>query len=210
MLTEAAAQGVTLCVATPHCVLHGEDGVAAFLLRREKSFATLHKAMQGSSSPMPRIVQGAEVYMDHNLLLHEGIEQLSIEGTNCVLVEFPMRAWDPRAAEWLYSMTLRGMRPVIAHIDRYSFWQQLFHDTAELDVIYQFNAESLLSFRGRRILKKVIQQGRPYLIASDMHNTTSRPPILKQVFDKRSRLFAGQCDIFAASRERALVNSEST
>ena len=49
MLSNSFLQGVGVCVATPHCILHHENSIKTFLQHREKSF----KLLTVSSSALP-------------------------------------------------------------------------------------------------------------------------------------------------------------
>ena len=182
MLSESRKQGVEICVLTPHCVLHDGESLEKFFKKRNESFSLLKEAISANPSAFPALRLGAEVYFDNDISQYEGIEKLCIEGTNLLLVEFPMRAINKNSYDWLYSLTLRGIKPVIAHVDRYQFYNDLINDFSDLGVVYQLNAENFLSFFGRRIISKILKNGEEFIVSSDMHNLTDRPCNMKEAF----------------------------
>ncbi len=172
MLRDSFSQGVDLCVATPHCIIHRPGSISKFLERRQKSYDTLMSAI--GDEALPKIILGAEVYMDHDINTHSDIEKLCIQDTPYMLIEFPMGERDKRSEEWLYNLTLKGVKPIIAHVERYPDYKEIIHEFASIDIRYQINASVFLSFGERRRLKELMKYPYKYCIGTDMHNTTSR------------------------------------
>ncbi len=188
MLAESYSQGVELCVLTPHCVLHQPDSVKKFLDSRRKSFEMLQEKIGQENLQVPALRLGAEVYFDNDISLYEGVEKLCIEGTNLLLVEFPMRGISKMSYDWLYSLTLKGIKPVIAHVDRYRCYNDLINDFSDLDVAFQLNAENFLSFFGRRHLAKILKHEEVFIVSSDMHDLTERPCNMKNAFLRSQKM----------------------
>ena len=175
MLRAAREAGVTVCVATPHCTLHHESSIGHFLERREAAYRLLLEHIRvGEADAYPEILLGAEVYLDHDISKGEGIERLCIADTPYLLVEFPGLKRHPLTAEWLYALTCRGIKPLIAHIDRYIGWRDMVDDFQGIPMTYQINDTCFLTMSDRRKLKKIIPQCSGFLVSSDMHNTDSR------------------------------------
>lgn len=187
MLSEAYRQGVRLCAATPHFVLHKNGDIAAFLKKRQTRYAELMAAVGGISIPEIRL--GAEVYMDNNINSYSGIEKLCIEGTSCMLVEFPVDKYDPYWGDWLHSLSLKGITPMVAHFDRYMYRAEMLADFAGVAVVYQINASRMFSFLGRRLLATLLERHVPLVMASDMHNTTKRACNMQEAFQKGKQKF---------------------
>ena len=175
MLRESFSQGVELCALTPHCVLHQPDNLDAFLAKRKESFELLQEKISQTNLLVPQLRLGAEVYFDNDISQYDGIEKLCIEGTNLLLVEFPMRNVSRHSYDWLYSLTLKGIRPLIAHVDRYQCYESFINDFSDLDVAYQLNAENFLSFFTRQHIKKILKYDEIFIVSSDMHNLEGRP-----------------------------------
>lgn len=207
MLTDAYKQGVHLCVATPHAVLHRHDAVTRFLENRNASALSLHSAVQSSGLFIPKILLGAEVYLDHDIP-HATLEKLRIGDTPYILLEFPSEKYNPYWSDWLHSMTLRGFRPIVAHIDRYLHIDKMLSDFAGLSITYQINASRMFSFSGRRMIAKLLQGNEPCICASDMHNNTIRMCNMKNAFMKAKKKFPQEAEkLFSIRAGKMLQNS---
>lgn len=188
MLCESFSQGVELCALTPHCVLHKPDSLEKFLKARKESFELLQEKISQTNLSVPQFRLGAEVYFDNDISQCDGIEKLCIEGTNLLLVEFPMRNVNRKSYDWLYSLTLKGIRPLIAHVDRYQCYESFISDFSDLDVAYQLNAENFLSFWARRHIKKILKYDENFIVSSDMHNLEDRPCNMAAAFLRAEKM----------------------
>lgn len=174
MLTNSAEQGVELCYATPHCVLREFTCVDEFIEKRKKSFDSLISKLKGKKISHPKILLGAEVYLDNDISKFEGINKLCLEGTNLMLIELPEGKVGRRFADWIYNLSLLNIHPVIAHVERYSFDYAFFRELEEIGVDFQINAGLFLNFKGRRKLKKLLNLTDKFIVSSDMHNEDKR------------------------------------
>ena len=175
MLKMAYAQGGRVCIATPHCVVHNNERIERFIKMRKKSYETLVKALEETKQPFPQIVLGAEVYFDNNICKYPDFEKLCIGDSKYMLVEIPSHISCREIADWLYELTLAGVKPIIAHIDRCSDWLEIVKSLSDIDVIYQINASKFLTIGGRRFIRKFLCHNKPIIVGSDMHNTKKRP-----------------------------------
>lgn len=194
MLSESFSQGVEICAATPHCVIHRQKDLDMFLHDRKKAFAELKEAMNADGGKFPQIILGGEVYLDNDLNSYEGIEKLCYEGTNYLLLEFPVDKVNSRWAEWIYEMNRKGIKILVAHVDRYSEWEKMMADFKGLDVIYQVNASRFCHFSDRKLLKRLMEYGHNYIISSDMHNTRGRRCNMAEAFEKAKKKYPGNAD----------------
>ena len=119
MLTEAFKQGVTVCAGTPHVLVHKEGDVDTFLEKRKASEEELNAFLSGTEGAIPRLIYGAEVFLDNDISKYKDIKKLCISGTDLLLVELSTVKSDSRYSEWLYSLNLIGIVPVIADFERY-------------------------------------------------------------------------------------------
>jgi protein-tyrosine phosphatase len=77
--------------------------------------------------------------------------------------------------------TMRGITPIIAHVDRYISPFRTYHITerlAQLPVLVQANAEFFLHRSTARWALRLLRADKIQLLGSDSHNLTSRPPNL--------------------------------
>lgn len=187
MLSDSFRQGVRLSVATPHCTIHRSEDIERFLKIRQHSIERLNSERERKSVTLPGQLCGAEIYLDNNINAYPDIEKLCIGETNLLLVEFPLEKYNHACADWLHSLNLTGIRPVVAHIDRYIFWQEMLNDFQGLDIVYQINAARFLSFSGRRLIKKLLKYHLFYVVSSDMHNMQNRSCNMNDAYEKAEK-----------------------
>ena len=193
MLTESKRQGVRACVATPHCTLHRPDDLERFLMNRGDAFNKLKAAAAGED--IPEIFLGGEVYLDNNILKnYDGIERLCFSGTNYILVELPRRRLDKKITELIFNLSVKGMNPILAHVERADADELDEIGIWDLDIIFQVNAESFLNFSSRRRLKKIFAGGGKFVVSSDMHNTETRPPCMLEARNVSKNKFPHMTD----------------
>ncbi len=174
MLRESAGQGVTTVVATPHCYLKREKDISEFLKKRNESHEILKEAMERDGGEFPTLRMGCELQIMKEIPDMNYLKTLCIENTDYILVEMPYTKWNVNCYDFLYAMILRGMKPVMAHIER--FWGQRseFYNLFSLDLIYQVNADAFLSGKAKKWVAELFAEGAVHIIGSDMHNTASR------------------------------------
>ena len=163
-LQYAEAAGVDTIIATPH--FYPElDTVDEFLSRRAKAYEKLSSAYRGNVE----IVLGAEVQLAIGIEKLEGLEKLCIGDTNCILIEFPPEPWP----YWIFDAATeiertRRLRPICAHIDRYSHIGRAKILKLNMDV--QLNASALLEgFLHRREYINLIADDEVHILGSDVH-----------------------------------------
>lgn len=202
MLKDSLAQGVTCCVATPHCILHKEEELPLFLEKRRQAAQAL--AACGADG-LPELLLGAEVFLDNDISGYDGLPALCLGNSRYLLVEFPMRNTTLYYADWLYNLTLRKITPVIAHIERYDFFESLMDDLEMVHPVYQINAGTLLDFFGRRFVKKLLKRGGRFVIASDMHGDVYRKNHMQEALHMARRIAPHQAeDLFQRTAENIL------
>lgn len=210
LLRDSFAQGVALCAATPHCVLRGQEDLETFLNRREGSFRLMMDAAQREGSPIPAVILGAEVYLDHDINRYEGVERLCMEDSSAMLLEFPVEKYNPQYAEWIDSLCLKGIVPVIAHVDRYDWRERLFADLSGVNAAYQINASRFLDFSGRRLVKNLLKKDLFFFVSSDMHRLKARPCNMRKAFLEARKRYQDSADsLFDANARRLLERGES-
>ncbi len=171
------AQGVKRIVCTPH---FKEDRITVtdFLNNRLESKKLLEEAMidQGITSTFKL---GAEVYLtertpDVDLL------PLRIEGTDYLLVEFPIRYSEKGLLELLYGVQLQGVIPIVAHIERYPFAVEnvaFFIELIQMGCVIQVNASTLLcNNKSVEWVFAFIKCGLIHIVSSDAHSLEHRAP----------------------------------
>lgn len=186
MIEDSREQGVSICVGTPHVMLHKESSIRHFLERREKSIAALERAA-ANAKVLPQLLYGAEIYLDNDVSEFEGLSELCITGTRLLLVEFPTGKYDVRYSEWLYSLNFKGFTPIVAHFERYPFFDAMSSDLEALDIVYQTNAKTVLRGSWRKKLARMDEEGKCIVVSGDMHNMRLRKSHMKKAFDKTAK-----------------------
>ena len=157
------AGGTDTVVATSHFYPE-RTNMDDFRRHRNASVKVLAEALPEKH---PNIIVGAEVACYPGLHRMEGLEELCLAGTDCLLLEMPLARWNDALYETVDGILERGIRVVLAHIDRYD--PKDVRELMELDVMAQINASSLLPFFRRRKLMRWFEQDRVVALGSDLH-----------------------------------------
>lgn len=210
MLHSCALQGVTAVVATPHYYAE-KEAPYDFLQRREKSWKALKEVLSIEHN-YPSIYLGAEVKVFPGISDIEELQKLDIAGTGYILLEMPFSEWSDRVFRELDKIALRGMRPVIAHIERYLKIQKKTDNIERLlhkDFLIQSNAEFFCGgFLDKRRAVRMLTEGKIHLLGSDCHNLSSRPPNMKSAAEIiRYRLGEDTLKNLISCSERVLSNA---
>ena len=182
MLKSAYGQGVRYVVATPHCRVHKTSDIYEFLEKREASYTALSKAIASENESLPKILLGAEVALFAELSSVAELKKLCIGDTNCILLEPMFENMCEAVGEWIYEVGLKGLKPVVAHIDRYSDEALLKMGIFQLDAVMQINADAFLSMAGRRCVKRYLTENKMFVAGSDMHNMKLRKCEIQKAF----------------------------
>ena len=191
MLRLEAQQGIHHVVATPH-FYPMYDNLDQFLEKRDLSMARLKESMDASLE-LPKITLGAEVYFFRGMSESDQLSRLTIEGKKSVLIEMPAPPWTEEMYQELEEIwTLRGIFPIVAHIDRYIRPLHTYgipERLSQLPVFVQANAEFFLNKRTVGMAMRMLKADRIHLLGSDCHNMTKRKPNLDAALQRiRSKL----------------------
>lgn len=209
MLKSSFSQGISVCVATPHSVIHCEEDIERFIKKREASYQRLIDAAAEENCKVPKLILGTELYLDHNVNQYHGIEKLCIENTNALLMEFPIgRDFSKHAEDWIYDLNCKGIVPIIAHIDRYPFWERMLKDFQGLRVNYQINASKFLTLSGRSLIRKIMKYDNKYIISSDMHNTDTRKCNMQPAYEKAVKMYKNRANELFESNAKSILEQQ--
>jgi protein-tyrosine phosphatase len=191
-------EGVALCqglhklgyrrvVATPHIRTAMFDNRKAGL---ESALAQFREDTAGTGG-MPETGLGAEHYFDDVFwdLFMRGMA-VPYPGGKAALVEFPNEGLPLRVDHRFFEMQVRGVRPVIAHPERYPF---MFSRSDALDPLLNVGALPLLDVmsltgrygrRPRKAAERMLDEGVYFAACSDAH----RPADVETVAEGIARL----------------------
>ncbi len=185
MLQRLAEQGVRQVIATPHFYAELQSP-EDFLARRKEAETALREAIKDLPD-MPEIFVGAEVAFFEGISDCEFLQELAIAGTDCVMVEMPIKHWSDRQLLEIVSIVQKQrLTPIIAHMDRYlgSFKNHHIPERlAELPVYVQASAGYFEQKKTRRKALRLLRAGKIQLIGSDCHNMDTRKPNMDAAID---------------------------
>lgn len=185
MLRESKKQGIDKIISTSHCYPRTSRSINEFIYARTEGIMHLREEIEKSGEELPRIYSGCELNLSRDISDDTHLLELCTEGTQYLLLEMPYTQWQPWCIEAVYKITLRGITPVMAHIDRFmSQKRDMLNSLFELDVLYQVNAEAFLDRRMKRDVDMLFEAGKIHFIGSDMHNMDMRKPNLGDAKEK--------------------------
>ena len=208
MLRFSKASGIDTVVSTSHCyAFHGSESINHFLEKRKSAYSLVCDAIKTEKEAYPKIVLGSEVHLVPKLSTIPNLPLLCIENTNYILIEMPFSEWKDEDFEEIYRISNLGLKPIIAHIDRYFEISEKFSDLFSLNLLYQANAESFLSRSKRRKLLDLFGKDYLHILGSDMHNMTSRPPCFAKAYNLIQKKFGtAYTDYLEISSQKILAN----
>ena len=189
MLVDSYKQGVKVCAGTPHLFIHSPQAVEEFLKKRQSSVDILRDYLnkEQKEQSVPKLIFGAEVFLESDISQFDFVEELCITGTKLILLELSYNVYEPRYAEWFYNLGIKGITPVLAHIERYSYLDRLLKELGDVEAVLQMNAATLCSFSAKTILSKVLNCGKTVIASSDMHNVGMRKCFMEKAYKKIHR-----------------------
>lgn len=187
----AVESGVTDLTATPHCGLPGAEGLHARALHRR--VAALSQALEQEGIPL-RLHAGMEIFGVPGTAerLRAG-ELCTLAGSRYPLIEFPFADYAREATEVLHAVCKLGLRPIVAHPERYRYAQRdprLLDLWTDMGCLFQLNRGSLLGRFGEReeaLAHSLVSRGFAAFVASDAHGSVHRTPWLRDVSELLAR-----------------------
>jgi len=207
MLRQSKENGVETVIATSHCYIKHEDDIKIFLKKREESYKALVNAMEKCDEELPDVKLGCEVNLSRDISKFDLLEKLCVEGTDYILIEMPYNYWDEVLFDAIYYITLRKMKPVMAHIERFFRHSNKFESLLDLDIFYQINADSVLEPKMNRFMSASFKNEIVKFIGSDMHNTEARPTQILKAYDKIAKIYGVGCADYLMENSYRLVEN---
>lgn len=205
ILEAMAKTGIKKVVATPHFYCANGDTVDSFLEKRQNAYEKIKDIKPENID----VVLGAEVMLEYNIHKQD-LKRLAIEGTDYILIEMPYNKWDPWVFDELFKISAKhGLYVIIAHIDRYVgvARKQDIGTLIEMDLRFQINSDDLSGLFRVSDAMKFIKKGIADLVASDCHNTTTRPPCLIGALKKIKAKFGEDvAKHFMENAEKLILN----
>lgn len=183
MLHLSYDQGIRHIVATPHFYIN-QNEADEFLKSREYSIKRLETVLDEN---MPHVHIGAEVYFFNGISSYDKLDLLTIDNTNCILIEMPFAKWNIKILDEIDSIiNKRKLNVIIAHIERYLDMQKGTNNINELlslNPFVQMNGEYINNIFTRKKALNFIKDNIVQLIGSDCHNMDKRKPNLNKTYE---------------------------
>lgn len=181
----AEMNGIKHIVATPHT--NTVDNIDYFIKIRNERLRTLREHIEERGINV-KLYPGAEVFVDDDIFFANDLKRLTINGSRYILIEFNFRNVHIRKIyDYLNEIIHMGLVPIIAHPERYEFFQfdyDAVNSLAKNGVIFQINATSLASLDGLQefeLAYSMAYNGLASLIGTDAHSLSHRANNLSEM-----------------------------
>jgi protein-tyrosine phosphatase len=183
MARMAVGDGIVMMACTPHILQGVYDNNTCTILR---SIRALQKELHDCGIGL-ELALGADVHVAPDLpkAIDTG-EIPTLNGSRYFLLEPPHHVLPPRLEVFAARLIKAGLTPIITHPERLTWISQHYAIIARLNAMgcmMQITAGSVTGAFGRTVryyAERLLDEGRVDILASDAHNTNSRPPVLSR------------------------------
>ncbi|WP_368490060.1 tyrosine-protein phosphatase [Clostridium sp. BJN0013] len=209
MLKLAELDGVKTIVATPHFYRGYYENSYEDIMKLGQQVRSAAK----KANIAVNIVLGQEVFLDKYILKDYKLGKVGcIEGTDYILVEFPMTVLLKDALDIIYELQVMGIRPILAHPERYKYIidkPSKINEFLDERCLLQINTGSIKGIFGKKVKSTaeiLISSGVCSFIASDAHSTTGRSPGISEALKIAAEFKSGIFEMLQSNCERLLKN----
>ena len=171
MLKEAKKAGFTDIITTSHYIENSYD----ITKRERKNIINEIKSKLDIENINIKLYNGAEAYISNNI--YELIPTLN--NSKYLLMELPMNNKVLYLDNVIYSLESKGITPIIAHPERYSYVQndiKFVEELVERGVLFQSNYGSIIGKYGNdasKCAKKLLKKKLIHFLGTDTHKSNS-------------------------------------
>lgn len=172
MLEEARNVGFDCIISTSHYAI---DCYEAPEYKRKRLIDDLNL-----ETNLPNIILGSEIFLTYNIIeLLKEYKASTINGTNYVLFELPLRQQFPNLKNVINRLKENNYIPILAHPERYLIIQKDFkmlYELKELGILFQSNYGSILGnygFSAKMTVKKMLKNNLISFLGTDAHKEKS-------------------------------------
>ncbi|HHY71568.1 MAG TPA: capsular biosynthesis protein [Thermoanaerobacterales bacterium] len=205
----AVSEGITKMIATPHFIEEDREIEKEKVLEKVNE---LNSALKQQSIDL-EILPGEEIFLTPNIAkLYEEDRILTLcNQKKYILIELPLMTIPLYAKDVIHSLTLKGLRVIIAHPERN---REISKDMGKLKeflkmgALVQVNTLSLMGVFGRRAkhtAQKIIRFGMANFLATDCHTPRSRSPRMQEA---RKRLSQADAELLMETNPAKILTNE--
>lgn len=146
-----------------------------------------------------KLLPGCEIYYSPHALSRLEMRKIpTLAMSDHVLVEFsPFEEYNT-IVDALRQLANGGYHPVLAHVERYQCLHDKMHlvnNLKECNTLIQMNAQTVLHSQGfgaKRFIRKLLEEDAVDFVATDAHNTSSRPVCLGDAYQFLKRNYSDE------------------
>lgn len=206
MVKELLRQGVYEIIATPHYHVPIFESTEI-----EKNYEHLKNELRVKNIDV-KVHLGNEIHLNEETLegIHEG-KARTLGDSNYLLIELPDFHYYPYHEAMLFDLNVRGYSILLAHIERYRVFgdhEEKLREFVDHGIYGQMSSKLIINKHTRKFAFNWIRKGYVHIIASDAHNVTKRPVLLKTAYQLVSNHFGEECArlLFEDNPRRILDN----
>jgi len=163
--------GIKKIITTPHIMSHRFPNNKSTI---QDAYDVVKKELEKQNISIDIQYASEYYYDDHFLDLIEKKDLLTI-GDNYVLFEFSYHIKPTLLEQSVYKLIKYGYKPILAHPERYRYYNSEEHYSRlkDMGLYFQINSISMEGFYGKDVkknVKKIISLGYVDFIGSDIHN----------------------------------------
>jgi protein-tyrosine phosphatase len=182
----AASDGITHIVCTPHA-----NGQYTFDTSVNTDKVRELRTRLAAENVAVTLGTGCDFHLsfDNVERAKRDPSRFSINGLGYLLVEPPDYGIPPGLTETLYELQVAGLTPILTHPERNPTLQgepERMRPWLRGGMLIQVTADSLTGHKGRRaerMAHMLVEKRWCHFLATDAHNTSSRPPRMKEAHD---------------------------
>ena len=209
---QAVDQGIHTMIATPHHLNNRYENNRESIIKHTEILNHLFASHNIPLTLLPG--QETRIYGEFLQGLRNG-ELLPLNETSFVFVELPYDHVPLYTESLIYDLQMAGYKPIIVHPERNRELVEQpdkLYDLVRRGALTQVTTNSLLGRFGKsvaRFSREIIEHHLAHFVASDAHNTTSRPVNLMNAYDFVKKEFGIETYYMFLENAEYLIKNET-